>query len=425
MLPYEQITPRIETFAKSSAIATLAVLPISTSATIVLFYLTTLLLLLSGHWQQKMALIKCNPIALCFLGFYTLYLIGITYSIGSATDIKHELLRFSWLLFAPLWLVLFTDERWRTRGVNTFLIVMTITLILSFVKQAQWTSQPNFWLLLNRRLSTTTTTAFKDYLAQSFLMSLAATIFFQRFIDRKHWLYGILFLAATINILFINQGRSGYIVFSVLMAYLLFSELPFKKAFIVCGISAVFLGALVTIFPGTIHKRSQLALQDIEQWHKGQEQTSLGYRIAWQENALTLFKERPIIGYGTGSIKAAYATLPKNKTAQTGIVDNTSNEYLNIAVQFGSIGLLLFLTVLFIQWRYSFFLPKEYRLIAQTVLIAVFVGNFANSWLMDFTQGHYYGLMTTLAFGAFAAHREPSKATDHACSDDVATDTPA
>lgn len=423
MIFYEQMRHRIETLAKGSAIATLFALPISTSGALGLFFLTTLLILLSGHWKTNFTLIKSNRIALTFLGFFFIYLLGSTRSLGSSADIKHQLLKFSWLLLTPLWIPLFIEDKWRQRAINAFLATMIVTLILAFIKYISWSHAQLFWQALNPR--TYNASVFKDHIIQSFLMSMAAMIFLFRFIHQKRWGYALLFLLATIDTLFISNGRTGYIIFILLLTYTVFSQLNFKKSLMICSGGAVVLAILLVALPGAMHQRTHRALQDLQQWNKGKETTSLGYRMAWQINALKLVEKRPIIGYGTGSIKAAYASLPKQDTKQTGVVDNTSNEYLNVAVQFGLVGLLLFLGMLLMQWRYSFFLSKEQGLLIQVMLIGICVGNLANSWLMDFTQGHYFALMTMLAFAPLSKQPKPSTATDPACNDDAATDTPA
>ncbi len=424
MISYEQMTQRIETLAKGSAITTLFALPISTSGALGLFFLTTLLILLSGHWKTNFILIKTNHIALTFLGFFFIYLLGSIYSLGSSADIKHQLLKFSWLLLTPLWIPLFIEDKWRQRAINAFLAAMIVTLILALIKYISWPYGQAFWKALSHR-TYTDTSVFKDHIIQSFLMSMAAMILLSRFIHQKRWGYALLFLLATIDTLFISDGRTGYIIFILLLAYTVFSQSNFKKALMICSGGAVVLAILLVALPGAMHQRTHRALQDLQQWNKGKETTSLGYRMAWQINALKLVEKRPIIGYGTGSIKAAYASLPKQDTEQTGVVDNASNEYLNFAIQFGLVGLLLFLGMLLMQWRYSFFLSKEQGLLIQVMLIGICVGNLANSWLMDFTQGHYFALMMMLAFAPLSKQPKPLTAIDPACNDDAAADTPA
>lgn len=425
MISYGKITANINGIAKLFAVTTLLLLPISTSATSILFILTTLFIVASGHWKQKYILLKTNPIALCFIGFFLIYLIGASYSPANWKDITHHLARWSWLLLSPLWITIFTEKKWQQRGINFFLAAMIITLILSYAKFFHWIDSAKFWYLLGHRISGSPTSIFKDYLIQSFLMSIAAILFLHRFIVSKQWLYAILFLLAAAHIFLISQARTDYIIFIALVTYIIFQELSFKKALLICSAIAIAMATLLMTLPGPIHKRIQLAAQDLHQWHRGHEKTSLGYRIAWQKNAIKLIKDKPIIGYGTASIQDAFATLPKEVTRETGIVGNASNEYLNIAIQFGIIGLLLFLGMLLLQWRYSFFLPKEQKILIQSLLIALSIGNLANSWLTDFTQGYCYALMMMLSFATLSTHPKPSRAKDHACNDDVATDTPS
>ncbi|MCB1827535.1 MAG: O-antigen ligase family protein [Coxiellaceae bacterium] len=415
-------TLQIETVAQGTAVATLLALPISTTGTLAFFFLTTFLILLSGNWTTKWSLIKNNPIALTFFTFFAIYLLGTAYTIGSRADIREILLRFCWLLLTPLWIPLFIEKKWQQRGINAFLIAMTITLILSFFKYFNWIHSLRFWSLLNHRLVYSHASIFKDYIIQSFLMSITAIIFFHRFMQNKQWLYAILFLGATTNIFFISQSRTGYLIFILLFSYAVFSQMRLKKALTIFASSIAILAAALIILPSPIHTRSIEAIRDVQQWDKGEETTSLGYRMAWQINALNLIKQRPILGYGTGSIKAAYATLPKKDTEQTGVVNNSSSGYLNIAIQFGIVGLIITLGMLLLQWRYSFFLPKEQSLLIQAMLIAICVGNIANSWFMDFTQGHFYALVSMLSFAPLTKRLKPSKAQDHAYNDDVSAD---
>jgi len=384
---------------KWSAVATIFALPISTSITVILFFLTSLLVLATGQWRYKFDVIRSNRPACFMMGFYLLFLIGSLYSIGTFHDIEKQCLKFSWLLLAPLWIPLFTQKQWQDRAINAFLIVMTATLFLGYLKFHHWLPiNPNFWAHLAPRLDTSTVTVFKDHLIQGFLMSIATSIFLFRFIETKKWPYGLLALAGAISVLLMGRGRTGYILMLLLLSFTFFNQLGFKKGIIYTFLLLATFATIITVLPSPAKTRAKIAIEDVHQYHRGNETTSLGYRYAWMKNAVSLIKERPIIGYGTGSIKAAYATLPQKDTQKTGIVGNASNEYLNIMLQFGAIGLFILLAMLFMQWRYSVLLPNDLKFLMQITLIALCVGNLANSWLMDFTQAHFYAIFFAVVF---------------------------
>jgi len=292
------------------------------------------------------------------------------------------------------------------RGIVT---VMTITLFLSYLKAHHWLPiNKHFWQLLAPRITISSVGVFKDHLIQNFLVVIATNVFLYRFIQSKKWFYGLLALLGVINILVISKGRTAYIIMIVLLGFTVFSQLGIKKGILYTLLLITGFTLTLTILPTPAQQRMKLALQDVIQYDHGHEKTSLGYRYSWMKNAVILIKKHPIIGYGTAGIKAAYATLPEKDTAQTGVVGNTSNEYLNIMLQFGAVGLLIFLAMLYAQWRYSFLLPKDLKFIFQTTLLAICIGNLANSWLMDFTQVHFYAIFIAITFAALPKKSYPS-----------------
>jgi O-antigen ligase len=421
----DRLKQPLETIARWSAILTIFSLPISTSATLALFLATTLFILLSGQWKEKIHSIINNPIAIYFFLFYLLFILGAIYSMGNSAHIKKELTRLSWLLIMPLWIPLFQNQSWQTRATNAFLSAMAFSLIIAYLKYFIGdTLSHHLPILLHSRFSGNFNTAFKDHIIQSFLMSLASVIFLYRFIQRRQWHNGVLFLLSAANILMISHGRTGYIIFTLLLIYTLFSQLTLKATAISLASMAIII-TLLSVLPGAMHQRVHYALIDLQHWQQGDKQTSLGFRMGWLQNAWGLTKNRPILGYGTGSITKAFASLPTEATHQTGVVDNTANGYFNIVLQLGLVGLLVYLGLLLMQWRYSYYFPDERGFIIRTALIAISTGNLANSWLMDFTQAHYYALMSIIMMASLAKHLTPSKAKDPAYTDGAAKDTPA
>src|SRR6185437_16055660 len=76
--------------------------------------------------------------------------------------------------------------------------------------------------------------------------------------------------------------------------------------------------------------------------------TSVGQRLTYWKNSLRFFARAPLIGHGTGSIKELFeqAANGPNWLAGTSIVPNPHNQTLNVAVQWGAIGII----VLYATW---------------------------------------------------------------------------
>jgi len=76
--------------------------------------------------------------------------------------------------------------------------------------------------------------------------------------------------------------------------------------------------------------------------------TSIGLRLEFWEKSLRFFAEAPIIGHGTGSTRGLFeqaATGPKVLAAGQ-VVSNPHNQTLNVAVQWGVVGVV----VLYAMW---------------------------------------------------------------------------
>ncbi len=388
----QKIMCRIRHLTQLLVVATVFALPLSTTATDLLFPLAGILSIFSEHPREKWLRIKQNPVPLSMLAFFLLYLIGTTYTIAPAHDITHQLIKGSSFLFAALLIPTLLDERWRRYAVNAFLFAMTLTLFLSYTKY--------FFIhdLFHTRFDYSS--VFKDHIIQNFLMAFATFIFAYRWIHkyRFRWVYGFLTLAATFNVLFMSLGRTGYFIFAALLIFTFVHYFRWKG--ILYALTTIILLFGLASLTNGFRDRMAIAANNIQQYSKGHGHNSLGIRIQSMKNAATLYKEKPLIGYGTGSYKTAYATLPAEKIKTTGIMVNSYNAYLNTAVELGIPGIVLLLTIFFMQWRYSFELSEEWRYLTQILLISMMLGCFANPWLQDTTELHLYVIFMAISFAA-------------------------
>ena len=139
------------------------------------------------------------------------------------------------------------------------------------------------------------------------------------------------------------------------------------------------------------------------QYKQGNFATSVGLRLEFYHNSFKLFKEHPWIGTGTGSFAQDYLAVAENKQFAT---QNPHNEYLNIAVQFGLLGMVILLSLFIVHAWASFRLQGIRQYFAQAVLVSIAVGSLFNSWLMDVTQGCFYVIFTALLFAGLSYKSE-------------------
>lgn len=380
---------KIEDLAKTCAIIALFSIPISTSATSVLFPLTALLSILAGDFRNRFSFLKQNIIAQFFFAFFAIYLLGTIYTIAPWHDAIHVIIQHGWIILTPLLMPLFIEEKWRERAVNAFLASMLLTLIVAFIKSTG---------LVHINPGGGPGIAFKDHISQSFLMSLAFCISYFRWYKGQHpWAYAIFAALILINVMYMSEGRTGYAIFLVLLCYCLVTSHGWKGFAVAMLSSCVLLVACYYLSPN-FSNRAHIAASDVQQYQQGHRDGAIGIRMAWQKNALKLIQQKPILGYGTGSMPTAYATIPNTVYNHSVVINDSTSIYLNIALQFGIVGLIFFLIMTYVQWRESFTRPDDLKFLIQTLMISILLGGLANSWLTDFVSAHLYAMFMAIGF---------------------------
>jgi O-antigen ligase len=126
---------------------------------------------------------------------------------------------------------------------------------------------------------------------------------------------------------------------------------------------------------------------------------STAQRLTYWRKSMKFIAEAPLLGHGTGSIKAQFT---RDAVGQTGleaeIVGNPHNQTLAVAVQWGLLGALL----LYAMWLNHLLLFTGRTLAAWIGLVVVVqnvVSSLLNSHLFDFHEGWIYVLGVGIAGG--------------------------
>jgi O-antigen ligase len=123
-------------------------------------------------------------------------------------------------------------------------------------------------------------------------------------------------------------------------------------------------------------------------------------RLEFWKKSLGFFAEAPIVGHGTGSTRGLFeaaATGPE-RLAQSQVIGNPHNQTLNVAVQWGCVGIV----VLYAMWLAHLLLFRGDSLVAWIGLMVVlqnFFSSLFNSHLFDFHEGWMYVLGVGVAGG--------------------------
>ncbi|OGO92700.1 MAG: hypothetical protein A3F10_03470 [Coxiella sp. RIFCSPHIGHO2_12_FULL_42_15] len=394
----KRIATLLEESTRVCIAGTAFVLPISVTATTCCYLLAGFLALCSGHWQERWQRIKFNPAALSFWILICLFLLGLLYTFSPWNLALKDLQKRHWLLITPFLMILLTDDRWRLRTINSFLLAMYITLCLSFLK---FFGVDIYFQITGKYLNGVN--VFYEHIVQTFFFSMAAFIIGYRFFyyEKWRWFYGISYLLLTLNVLFLSDSGTGYVLFLLQLIYIALIRLGWKGFLLGIGLGVILMGTSFLNF-SAMKERAYHIASDYDSYHKGQTITSVGLRIAMWHNAILLIKGRPLTGYGTGGIRTAMTkNLSPEDIKKTQLLDYVENTILNFILEFGFLGLIIFLSAITIQIVACFYLPHEYKHLMLVFLMLFLMGGLANSFFVSFCEAHLYSLLAAVCFSAY------------------------
>jgi O-antigen ligase len=188
-------------------------------------------------------------------------------------------------------------------------------------------------------------------LEQPILLTLLAVVLW---FLREHWPQGRgrwiplgILLLTTINVFFVMTGRSGFLVMLIFILLAVWWQLSAKWRWVAIGVPVVLIGLLLGVSPRFKERIYQID-SDVQSYRLGSVKTSQAQRLDYWHRSLLAIQEKPIAGHGVGSWLMNYHRLGGLQVAAP---SNPHQQYLLWAVEGGGLGLLLFLGMLFSQFK--------------------------------------------------------------------------
>jgi O-antigen ligase len=392
-----------------SAVALGAAIPISTALGNALTAVFALAWLLGGQYGAKGRGIAATPVAVAALVLFGLLVLGVSWADVPAADSWGVVSKYRDLALLALFLWVFREPAWRRAGLIGLGLGLALTLAVSYLKFAG--AVPVKWFA---DATPDNPVAFRLQVTHGFLMALAAFGFgllAWHARDRRWKVAGAVAAGlATVNVLLMVQGRTGYLVLALLVVYLFAIRFRWKGLLAAAALVAV-TGSAVYAVSDTFRDRITVTLAQARAFDPAKPaaaESSIGLRLEFYANGIAIVREHPLAGVGTGGFARAYA----ERIAGSGRIEtrNPHNEYLLIAAQLGLPGLAALLALFIAHWVTAARLatPAETQL-ARGLVLALAAGCLVNALLLDHTEGLLYAWLTGLLFGGYrpAAHRKP------------------
>jgi O-antigen ligase len=213
-----------------------------------------------------------------------------------------------------------------------------------------------------------------------------------------------------INMVFVVVSRTALVTLPVMLAVFAMAHLKWRTN-VLLFFAAVIFGALAWTVSPQLQATTDKFTRDYRVYKELNQPTSIGLRLEFWEKSLRFFAEAPVIGHGTGSTRGLFEAAATGPAvlAQAHVIGNPHNQTLNVAVQWGTIGVV----ILYAMWFSHFSLFRGEGLAAWIGLMVVLQNMFSslfNSHLFDFHEGWMYVLGVGIAGGMVL--RASSKAAE-------------
>ena len=412
-MKYQAVSAKADTFGRWIAIALGFSIPLSTAADNILIGALVLCWVLSAGFLDKWQTVRDNPVAWLALGLFLLLCIGLLYGERYPGDGLHYLGKYKELPLIALLLPLLRHPQMRRFAVLALATSLVLTLLVSYAIAMGLLPQYAFITVKDLYPRSFYPVSFKLSLTHNILMAFGAFLFAllaRHATDyRMRLTWAALALLAVGNVLFMVQGRTGYLILGALLLYFFASAWRWKGVVIALVLGLV-LSAAAYYGSATFRTRIQTAAQEYSAWQPGKRsETSVGERLDWYMNSLRIIREHPFLGVGTGGFTKAYTELVPNSKPEE--ARNPHNEYLLITAQLGLTGLALLLGLFLLQWRQAPRLPTLLETqLARGLVITMMTGCLFNSLLLDHTESLLYAWMSALLYSGLNPNLENTRA---------------
>lgn len=410
--PQTTLHIRFASAAQACLVGVFLFFPIKLGAANTLLALTLLFWFLGGEFRVRWQGAINNPITKPALLMFGLVLMGALYSLAPLDAVLQALNKYSKFLMIPVVLSLLMEASWRQRCWNAFALAMIVTLASTYA--GLWVHVP--WAIASTPSDWGSDhTVFKDYIAQGLMMSTFVVLALSRSFTATRGLIKVgwlaLALAAGVSVLFLSNGRTGYLAIAAALVVYAGVVSPRNWRLGAAGLTTLVLALLLFLSPTaqqrltTIYTEAQTQLNTSEDLKQLDASTSIGARLTMWAFSVEQIKERPLFGAGTG----AYGTLARAACGEhpscAVVTVHPHNQFLFFAVELGILGLLAYVFYLYSAARFAHHLPLTQRALLLSFLAIMVVDSLVHGALWLAVENHLFTFVLALLMAEVGALR--------------------
>ncbi len=378
---------KIDTFSNSIALIGL----VGASISIVLFGIALtnafmVILLLGCLLSPRLYRLnewKLLPAGLWFgLALFAWMAFSALWSVGEPEFVSETLRKYREFLFLPVMWIVAKSIRGKVFASEAMYFALLASVFATYALWLDWMHVSGAHLSLKNRI----------------FFGVSTSVFFYWSLLRLSeggWRRYIAWVAVPLSLgslLFIETGRTGYVMTVTLLLWYLATQLSstkLKMAGVVFAIAGI--GAAYYLHSGFNSRVNQSVSNTVAYFESGKG-SSIGYRLEFYRNAIESWKMSPVVGNGVGSYRTTVEQVG-DPERPWGVGDNPHQQYLLFAAEGGALAFVLFIGFLL---TYGFRSLRHKDRILQGVVIAMAISCLFNSSFLDSGDSHFYWLMLLL-----------------------------
>jgi len=322
--------------------------------TTIIFLLLLLLFFKKDLWSNLQEALK-NRVIQAFILFFSINALLAPFSLDTKLSISY-INDIKFFVLFPILIYIYVDKSFIPRIIGAFILGMLLSELLSYALIFHLIEHVPYG---THHASATDPSPFLYHMGYGVVLSFTAILLLYNTLkatkNLQKLLYGLFFITVSINI-FMNAGRTGYVIYAIAIMTLLLL-MYHKHLFKIILIGLIFLVTVYSLaftFSPLFQKRMGKAIQSVENIvTKGDLHSSIGTRVAMGQMAIECIKDRPILGHGPNLASPIISKKARELNSPIKYLHNIpfthiDNQYLETLVSIGFVG-ALFLVNIFIQ----------------------------------------------------------------------------
>lgn len=292
---------------------------------------------------------------------------------------------------------LLETQQWRNRAMGAFGLAVSLVLVASWLQFAGVLPQPKMAAVFPSYRYT----VFKDYTQQGIefliMAAMAASFALKETERRRKILLWVLTTAASINVIFLLQSRTSYLIVAPLLAFWAWRLLGGRRASwrrLALGAALLAVCASVAVMTPRVQQRLLQAKDDVSNYTNKREATSMGIRLELWKQTEPIIASAPVFGHGLGQWRPIYQAQVKDFPDYDEFrMGHPHQEAMLILSEQGAVGLAVFIVLLILLGRYIARLPEPQRDFYISLLLIFVTASLANCLWSDFSHRHVFILL--------------------------------